>query len=210
VACSLYLVRHGETLWNNVMRYQGHCDIALNETGERQARALATRLAGKRFASVYSSDLTRAFQTASIIAAPHGLPVTKLRALREIHFGEWEGLNRDEIRTRYPDHSEQWWSRPLDTRLPGGETLAEVRDRAAGAVRSIARIHQGEQVIIAAHGGTIRAIVATYLGMDLNEYWRLRQDNAALSIVDVFDDDRGQLRLFNDTTHLPPNAGEAD
>ncbi|MBU4533314.1 MAG: alpha-ribazole phosphatase [Eubacteriales bacterium] len=203
MVCSLYLVRHGETLWNNVMRYQGHCDIALNETGERQARALADRLAGEQFAAVYSSDLTRAYQTASIIAQPHGLPVNRLNSLREIHFGEWEGLSREEIRRRYPKESELWWAQPLYTRLPGGETLAEVRDRAVGSVQSIARNHTGDQVIITAHGGTIRAIVATYLGMDLNEYWRLRQDNAALSIVDVYDDDRGQLRLFNDTTHLP-------
>lgn len=204
MACTLYLIRHGETLWNHARRYQGHADIALNESGKCQARALSERLAGERFAAFYASDLARARETARIIARPHGLPVQTLPALREIRFGEWEGLTRDEIRERFPQVSSQWWSRPKNTRLPGGETLAEVAARVMGAVETITRRHAAEKVVVAAHGGTIRVIVACYLGMDLNEYWRLRQDNTALSMIDVFEDGRGQLLLFNDTTHITP------
>lgn len=202
MACTLYLVRHGETLWNNAKRYQGHANIALNEIGRRQAEALSKRLACERFAAIYASDLIRAYETARIIARPHGLPVSTMAELREIRFGEWEGLTREEIRERFPDVSSRWWSRPVHTRLPSGETLAEVAERVMGAIGEITRRHPGEKVIVAAHGGTIRVIVAAYLAMDLNEYWRLRQDNTALSIVDVFDDGRGQLRLFNDTAHI--------
>lgn len=202
MACTLYLVRHGETLWNYARRYQGHADIALNENGKVQAEALAERLAGERFAALYASDLVRAHETARIIARPHGLPVQTMPGLREISFGAWEGLTRDEIRERFPEVSSRWWSRPVETRLPDGETLAEVGARVMRAVGAITRRHMDEKVVVAAHGGTIRVIVAVYLGMDLNEYWRLRQDNTALSIIDVFDDGRGQLCLFNDTAHI--------
>lgn len=202
MGCKLFLVRHGETLWNHTLRYQGHADIALTESGIEQARALARRLKDQRFAAFYSSDLRRAYDTACILAEPHGAEVLRMPELREINFGDWEGLTREEIITLYPEISGRWWSRPLETRLPGGETLDEVADRSVRALRTIAARYPDDQVVVAAHGGTIRASVARLMRMDLNQYWRLRQDNAALTIIELFEPDRAQLLLFNDTCHL--------
>ncbi|MDI6907169.1 MAG: alpha-ribazole phosphatase [Thermoanaerobacterales bacterium] len=202
MGCRIYLVRHGETLWNHAMRYQGHADIPLNEKGYTQARAVARRLSSERIDAVYSSDLQRARVTAEAIAAVHGLPVQIDRSLREINFGAWEGLTRDEIRLRFPDVSREWWSNPVGTRLPGGETLAEVADRAVSYLLGTARRHPGGTVVVASHGGTIRAVIGRLIRMDLNEYWRLRQDNAALNLLEVQDGDRAVLLLFNDTSHL--------
>ncbi|MEW6173039.1 MAG: alpha-ribazole phosphatase [Bacillota bacterium] len=202
MGCRIYLIRHGETIWNHALRYQGHADIALNERGILQAEALARRLEVERFAAFFSSDLCRALDTARIIARPHGGGVKTLPALREIDFGEWEGLTRDEIKAGFPEVSQQWWTTPCSTRLPGGETLSEVTERAVGALKQIAASHKDEQVVVVSHGGVIRALVGHFIRMDLNQYWRLRQDNAALNVLDIFEEDRAQLILFNDSAHL--------
>ncbi|RJX17384.1 MAG: alpha-ribazole phosphatase [Ammonifex sp.] len=202
MVCRIYLIRHGETLWNHARKYQGHADIALSERGLKQAEALARRLEREQFAAFFASDLRRASDTAEIIARPHGGKVSTLPALREINFGEWEGLTRDEIKARFPELSEQWWAAPCSTRLPGGEMLAEVTLRAATAIEDIAAAYPDAQVVVVSHGGAIRASIGHYLKMDLNQYWRLRQDNAALNILEFYERDRAQLIVFNDCCHL--------
>ena len=99
----ILLARHGETDWNLQQRWQGHTDTPLNETGRKQARALAEELAGEPIDAVFSSDLIRAHETARLIAVPRGLGVTALRDLRERHFGSVEGLTTDEVFARYPE-----------------------------------------------------------------------------------------------------------
>ncbi len=100
----LLLVRHGQTLWNHVARYQGHTDIDLSDTGRTQAKLLSMRLAGVSLQAVYASDLRRALDTARIIAEPHDLAVQALPQLREINFGAWEGLTFKEIKAGYSDN----------------------------------------------------------------------------------------------------------
>ncbi|RDV83420.1 alpha-ribazole phosphatase [Ammonifex thiophilus] len=202
MGCKIYLVRHGETIWNHALRYQGHADIPLNERGKRQAEALAERLKGEEFAAFYASDLQRALDTARIVARPHGKEVIPLASLREINFGAWEGLTREEIKKRFPEVAERWWQAPYHTRLPGGETLAEVAARAVGTLKEIAERHPESKVLVVSHGGTIRAAIGYLLRMDLNQYWRLRQDNAALNIIELFEEEKAILMLFNDTSHL--------
>ncbi|SHF19167.1 phosphoglycerate mutase [Desulfofundulus australicus DSM 11792] len=202
MSCRIYLVRHGETVWNAEFRFQGHSDVALSPRGVEQARALSRRLSEEEFCAFYSSDLQRAINTARIIAEPHGLPVESLEALREINFGFWEGLTMEEIQARYPRELEKWWHSPLHTRIPGGETLAEVVERVILAVRGILEKHPCGQVVVVCHGGTIRALVGSVLGMDLNQYWRLGVNNACLSILEFSTWERGILTLFNECSHL--------
>ncbi|RKO66471.1 alpha-ribazole phosphatase [Desulfofundulus salinus] len=206
MSCRIYLVRHGETIWNAEFRFQGHSDIALSPRGLEQARALARRLRGENFSAFYSSDLQRALNTARILAEPHGLPVMALRALREINFGAWEGLTVEEIKARYARELQQWWHDPLYTRIPGGETLAEVVERVTRAVREIVERHPTGQVVVVCHGGCIRTLVGTVLGMDLNQYWRLGVNNACLSILEFSSWEKGILTLFNDCSHLEKGA----
>jgi len=198
----IFLVRHGETEWNAGLRFQGHRDVPLSPRGVEQARALAARLAGEHFAAVYASDLGRAVETAAVIAAPHNLPVRRLPGLREINFGAWEGLTVNEIRARYDEELRRWWEQPADTRIPGGETLAEVAVRVSAAVKEIVAAHPDRQVLVVCHGGPIQVIVSTVLGMQLDQYWRLRPGNASLSVLDFPDWERGMLTLFNDCSHL--------
>ncbi|MCL6639620.1 MAG: alpha-ribazole phosphatase [Firmicutes bacterium] len=204
MGCKIYLVRHGETTWNALMKFQGHTDVPLSDTGRRQAEMLARRLAAEKFTAFYASDLQRAYETAEIIAKPHGLGIQKIPGLRELNFGAWEGLTRNEIKEFYAKEISQWWASPLTTRIPMGETLGEVVLRSMAAVKRIVESHQGGQVLVASHGGAIRSIVASVLGIDLNQYWRLRLDNASLNIIDFPEWEKGILMLFNDCSHLIP------
>ena len=144
---TILLARHGETDWNREGRWQGWADPPLNELGRKQAQELADQLRTTPFDAVYSSDLRRARETAELVAAPHGMPVTADAGLREINVGSWSGLTRAEIELRFPDGER-----------PGGETREEHLARVLQAVEGIARAHPGERVLVVSHGGTMRAL----------------------------------------------------
>lgn len=205
MSCRVFLIRHGETLWNAELKFQGHTDVPLSPGGVEQAKALALRLAGEELAAVYSSDLGRAVETAGPIAAPRGMEIKKLPELREMNFGVWEGLTFKKIKDQYGELLKLWWENPLAVRVPGGESLRELADRVTGAVKQIVEANMGRQVAVVCHGGPARSLVASVLGMDLNQYWRIRQDNAALNIIDFPAWDKGIVALLNDRSHL--NAG---
>lgn len=202
MGCRMLLIRHGETIWNKDAKLQGQTDIPLSETGIQQAMALSKRLAKRNIEAFYASSLIRAVKTANLIAQPHLRQVQTLPELQELNFGDWEGLTFKEIQQNYGDLSKTWWSNPMETRIPGGETLNELAARANRAVRELVLKHQDQTVAVVAHGGTIRTIVGTVLGLDLNQYWKLRQDNASLSIVYFHDGDKSILELYNDCSHL--------
>ncbi len=202
LTCRIYLVRHGETAWNAQLKFQGHADIALSAKGLVQAEKLSRRLAKCEIAAVYASDLIRAWEMARILARPHHLNVIPCIAFREINFGLWEGLTVEEIKKEYQELLRQWWRGPLETRVPQGETLNEVVNRVNKLVKEIIDKHATQQIIIVSHGGPIRAIVGAVLGMDLNQYWRLRLDNGCLTIIDFPAPDKGIVTLLNDCSHL--------
>jgi len=182
------LARHGETDWNAERRFQGHADRPLNARGRAQAEALAERLAPASLAAVYASDLARARETAEIVARRHGLPVVTRPDLKEVDVGSWSGLTTDEARTRHPEAFSRW----RDEGQPGwadGETYEEMRARALRAVLEIGSGHAGETVLVVAHGGTIRALLATALGMDVHEYRHVHpaEPNGGLSALRVED-----------------------
>ena len=144
---TLLIARHGETDWNREGRWQGWADPPLNETGRAQARRLADELRETSFDAVYASDLRRAFETAEILAAPHGVAVVADAGLREIDIGSWSGLTRPEIEARFPNGER-----------PDGETHEQHGTRVRAAVVRIARRHLGERILLVTHGGTIRSI----------------------------------------------------
>ena len=166
----LLIVRHGETDWNAELRFQGHADPPLNETGRAQARALAEQLADLRPEAIYASDLARARETAEIVGGRLELPVTALRELREIDVGDWQGLTHEEIDERFPEAHAAWlrgeagWSR--------GETYDELAARVLPALERIARAHPQGRVVVVGHGGTIRTVRAHLSGVSVAEHRR--------------------------------------
>lgn len=198
----LLLVRHGETVWNYISRYQGHSDIELSAKGREQARLLANRLQTEKIKAVYSSDLKRAFETASILALPHNLPVKATKELREINFGAWEGLTYQEIMEQYSDLATKWYQYPGQVRIPGGESFTDVKERAFNTILELTRQNDPGTIIVVAHGGTIRAVICGLLDIDLNHAFQFRQDNAALNIIEYHQEGFIVLSLLNGISHL--------
>jgi alpha-ribazole phosphatase len=191
----LILVRHGETDWNAQRRYQGWSDLPLNEVGLQQADALAVHLAGEQLDAVYASDLERAMQTAQIIAEGHNQPVIADLRLREISFGDWEGLTFDEVRARWPGEVDAWLGDSLRIAPPSGETLAQVAGRVQDAFNDVAGKNEDRTVLLVAHGGPLRVLLCLALGLDVRAHWRFRLDAASVSELSVYDGEATLVKL---------------
>jgi broad specificity phosphatase PhoE len=168
VLTTVVLVRHGETDWNRERRFQGHADVPLNEAGLDQARELASRLAGERFAAVYTSPLLRASQTAAIVATPLGLEPHADAAFKEVDVGSWTGLTVSEVETRFPEGYARW-SEWRATGWDDGETYGDLAARVVRRVKGLAERHRGESVLAVTHGGPMRALLAAALSLDEHE-----------------------------------------
>lgn len=197
----LFLIRHGETEWNRILKYQGQTDIDLNETGFNQARLLSERLKDREIDRIYTSDLKRAANTAGIVAKPHRLELKKEERLREICFGEWEGMNYEEINKDYPELYKRWRTNPTSVRPPSGETFVEFQKRVTAIMERITDLHKGEKVAVVAHGGTIRVYLAYLLEMPLIENRKLLIHNTSFSHIKFYDN-RMVLKLLNSIYHL--------
>ena len=200
-------IRHGETDWNAAARIQGHTDIALNARGLEQARRAAAALTGDPIAAVYASDLQRAWQTAEAIAAPHGLPVTRDRALRERHFGQFEGHSFAALEPRYPELCARWRHRDPAFAAPGGETLRDFAARAQNALRQIAALHPGRLIVLVVHGGVLDVFYRAATGQELQAPRSFELRNAALNRL-LYAQGRLTLVGWADTAHLDDSLNE--
>lgn len=197
----IFLIRHGETQWNFDARYQGHSDIELSEKGTLQGEKLG--LYFKRFSldAVYASDLKRAFTTAQLIAQYHNLEVQLVPDMREINFGVWEGLTFKDIREKYRELADMWLKEPEQLVIPEGENFAQVKKRAYQAILNLVDKHQGQNVVVVSHGGTIRTVLCAILDLPLSKMWQIKQDNTALNMIEFYQN-QGIIGLLNSTAHL--------
>ncbi|NMA61493.1 MAG: histidine phosphatase family protein [Firmicutes bacterium] len=177
----LILVRHGETVWNQERRYQGQQDSPLSPLGIRQAQETGKFLAREKIAAVYSSDLQRAWTTAQSIAKHHGLTPLADPRLREMSFGVWEGLTRDEIMIEYPDLFYARYQDSLTTRIPNGELPPEVVLRFQDFLDDCLPNHEDETIVIVSHGGSLRLIIANLLHIPLEKSYCIHLGNAGIS-----------------------------
>jgi len=168
----IILVRHGETDWNRLGRLQGHLDIGLSALGHEQARLLAARLAheqaaGERFDACYSSDLSRARQTAEPLARALGLGVSLMPQLRERNYGVFQGHDKAQIGTVFPEAYRLWQSRDPDFAPAEGESQQAFYDGVCLALSALARRHAGQRIICVAHGGVLDCAYRFALSMPL-------------------------------------------
>lgn len=200
-ATRLILVRHGETTWNRATRIQGHTDIPLSTLGLAQAERLAEALADEPLAAIYSSDLSRARQTAEALARRHELPITFDTALRERAFGRFEGLSWSEIDQTYPEDAARWRRREPDFPVGGGESLNVFSARCLDAARRAVAAHPGRSIALVAHGGVLDCLyrAATRVALDAPRSWQLGNAtvNRLLATGDGF-----TLVGWNDDRHL--------
>lgn len=198
----IILVRHGQTEWNRVERFRGQTDVPLNETGLAQAEATGMRVAKTwKPAAVYTSPLSRSVKTAWAIAKHFNLAVQSYPGLADIDYGEWQGLTPDEARQRWPEQVENWYRHPERARIPGGETLTALRQRAMKTVYELAEKHPDETIVLVGHTVINRIILLGVLGLGNRRLWRIRQDTCAINVIEGEGDDFTLVSL-NDTCHL--------
>ncbi|MFH1107447.1 MAG: histidine phosphatase family protein [Candidatus Micrarchaeota archaeon] len=199
----IILSRHGITRHNIEGRVQGSLETPLHRRGVVQARLLGRRLKGERITAAYSSPLERAVRTAEEVLRFHkGVGLVKLEGLRERGFGVAEGLTYAEIR-KYPGIlSEQTGTVDHRFKPEKGESWGEVRARAMRAMRGILRGHAGETVLVVAHGGTNRMILAGLTGLQIQKAFVFRQHNACINIIEVGKGGVVRVETLNDTAHL--------
>jgi len=195
-ATRLYLVRHGQVAEGQAHRYHGHNDVGLSPEGVRQLEELAAQLKAMPLAGVYASDLRRAFRGAEIISRGRELTPEAVPEFREINFGVWEGLSFEEIAAQYPEDLEARFRDLASFRIPGGESLMEVRARALPRLQELITRHPGQALAVVAHAGVNRIILSDALGLDLSRLFHLDQNYGCLNIVDYFPD-LAVVRLLN-------------
>ena len=195
------LIRHGQTEWNRMERFRGRAELALDDTGIRQAEAAAERLSGWQIVAVYSSPLRRALMTAQVLASRLGLAVQPLDGLIDIDFGDWQGLSGKEAAAQDGYLYRQWLERPHEVRFPHGESLQDVRQRITAAIDSLVKNHGEQTVVLVSHNVVCRVLLCVVLGLDNSHFWQLGQDNSAVNVFEV-SDGKTVLSLLNDTCHL--------
>lgn len=194
-----YIMRHGETDYNRNGRYQGQSDIPLNDEGRRQSQALGVRMRALPLDIIYTSDLSRAQETARSIA--FGRTVALDPRLREVHVGRVQGMTNEEIARAEPAFWAALEREPDRTPFPGGENAYDVQARALEAFQAIRQRYPEGKVAVVTHGGLIKMVVADILGLSLAERHRIVLDNCGLTVVE-WGDQRRRLRSLNDTGHL--------
>ena len=207
----LYLVRHGATQLSAEDRFSRDVGVDLSAEGRSQAERLAERLRDASIDAVYCSPLTRAVETARIVAASGGLEPTLVDGLREIRHGRWEGLARRDVEARFASEYAAWEEDPFTFAPEGGESGVSVLARALPALREIIVRHAGQRVLAVSHKATIRLVLSSLLGFDARGYRdRLDQAPACLNVIDFRDPVRARLMLFNDTSHYADHPRTPD
>ena len=197
----LILIRHGQTLWNEQRRMQGHSDSPLTQTGLRQAFLVGRRLEQIKFTALYSSDSGRARHTARIVADVTGHNVIVDRRLRERSFGIFEGLTGPEIEKRYPEAYAQWRSRDPAYVMPGGESALAFRDRVQGCLHEIATRQAQELVVVITHGLVLDLVYRAANGIPLEEQRLHELVNAGINQL-RFDAGIWHIEVWGDGSHL--------
>ena len=198
----LYLVRHGETPWNKLFRFQGRTDIELSKEGIWQAERLQKRF-NKEFDVIYTSPLSRAIQTANIISQGMDIAPHVYRDLIEIDFGKWEGQSFTDIRNNFPKEHHLWLTDEDTGPLMGGElNMKAATIRGKNAILDIAKENSGKRTLVVAHGGIIKAALLGIFNLRMNMYHSLFLDNTSVTTLKFREGQAPVILGLNDTSHL--------
>ena len=195
------LVRHGQTDWNESGVFRGRIDVGLNQNGFKQAELVGEALNQVAVDAIFSSPLSRASDTAAAIAMQHDLEVRINKDFNDMNFGDWQELTRPDVENQYPDQFQIWLTAPQKTRIPRGETLAQVRRRLLSGLASLHNLYAESTVVIVSHGLTNKVLLCAMLGLYNEHFWKVKQDNAAINVF-KYTGQSSKVFLMNDTTHL--------
>ena len=193
----LYLARHGQVVGYDGIPVYGHTDVDMTDVGVMQMEHLAERLRLVNIAAIYSSDLKRSSLGARIMARHHDAPLHALPELREMHFGEWEGLTLTEIRKRFPDELKKREADLVKYHPPGGgESVESLSERVLPCFENVLQDQEGNDILFVGHGAVNRVILCQALGLDLSQMFTIQQDYGCLNIIDYFPDST-RVKMIN-------------
>jgi len=198
---SIYLVRHGQTAWNREEIFRGRTDVPLDGVGLKQAEVVGYYFKDLKIDGIYSSPLARAWQTAEKIAQHHRLKVQPLEGIIDMSFGNWEGHPHYEIKKIDAETYRLWREEPHLARLPGGETLDDVRERAMASLREVIEKHPEKTLVLVSHRVVNKVLLCGILGMDNSHFWQIIQDTTAINLIQ-YKNGRYILSFMNETCHL--------
>jgi broad specificity phosphatase PhoE len=208
----IYLVRHGQTAWNKEEIFRGRTDVPLNETGLREAQLAGEYFREMEIHAIYSSPLLRAWETAQKIAEVQRLGVRSLQGIIDMCFGEWEGQSLKDVQEKDGQRFQQWKNEPHLVKIPGGETLDEVRDRAMAVLDKTIQSHSGKTLLFVSHRVVNKVILCSILGLDNSHFWQIGQNTTAINLIQ-HRDGKYVLSLLNEACHLKrlqPEGVKAD
>ncbi|TLN05496.1 histidine phosphatase family protein [bacterium] len=194
------LARHGETVWNIEKIYRGRADVNLDEVGIKQAELLGKYLSNWELEAIYSSPLKRALDTANIIARYQKVGVNVAECLIDFDYGEWQSLPEQEAKRLYPALHNEWHNNPHKVKMPGGESLEDIRKRANEVVDDVLSKYQGS-VVLVSHRVVNKVLICSLLGLDNSHFWNIKQDVGGITIFNHVAG-RFVLTRHNDTSHL--------
>lgn len=199
---NIYLIRHGESVWNMEGRVQGRGDPGLSVQGKRQARAVAKRVKKEKIGLIYASSLKRSAQTAGIIASETGAKIRFRPDIQEIILGAWQGKTIDEIKRLYPGSYAAWLKSPSKARIPGWEGVPNFTRRINRAFRSIIDTNSAGNICVVTHWGVIAAFLSRLIRTDFDWFFKtVRIDNCAIHKLS-FQNGKAVIECINDTKHL--------
>ncbi len=198
----LIIVRHAEAEGNINRRFHGHTDSALTENGHKQAERLAEKLLGVDINIIYSSDLTRAYQTAKHIADIKGLDVNVIKGLREIDGGDWENELWEVLPEKWPEVYHHWENNPHLVEMPNGETMSEMQERAIEEIKTLVEKNVGRSICVVTHGTLLKALLCYIYNKPLSEFNNIAwHDNASITMIHI-DKDIFNVIIEGDNEHL--------
>ncbi len=201
MATTILLVRHGETDWNREKIFRGAHDVPLNDHGRHQAQLAADALGSHKIDAGYTSPLSRAAETASIVLEPHNIHAKPHDGLHDFNYGDWTGKIESEVARQWPEEHAAWNAHPHEARIPGGDTLKVVFDRAFAAMEEIARRHDGQTVALFGHRVVNKLLILGALGLTLDRFPFILQGNCC---INKFMRVEGGYLIdyINDTSHI--------
>lgn len=210
MALKIFLIRHGQTLWNEEGRYQGDQDTSLTEKGVKQAKLAAKYLRKVNFLNIYSSSLKRALDTAEFIVKGRNLDISVRENLKEVNFGKWEGMKFEQINKVFHDDYQKWLGDPYNNAPTEGESFRHAKERAVAEIENIIGENKNSgNIAVVTHGGIILSILVHWLQIPLPRWRSIIQHQGAINIA-VVDKGFPYISTINFTGHLKSTYGSGD
>ncbi len=198
---TVFLCRHGESEYNAKRIIQGHIDTDLTPKGIVQARLAGEELRKYPIEKIYTSDLRRAYRTAYVIGDTLGIEPVIDKRLREMHFGQWEGLTYEHIYQNHVEDFHNWLKNPVACPLPSQEDIKEFEARIKDFLEDILSSEE-ENILVVAHGGSIQGIICIACGLGLEHLWGLKHTNTGISCIKLHHNKPAEIVFLNYNAHL--------